>query len=235
MTYTKYLDNPNRREPLSGRDHIQHIEDGLEAAHEAIDDLESSDLEFSDIGGTASPDQIPSLEIAKITGLQDELDAKADADHRHDSDYLYATSRTNPTSMPLKVDQVDVDGHTQLVASIPAEGREGEYGESNAVARADHLHDSRYPTIAAMDTALEGKSDTGHAHVMGDVTGLDAALADKANASHAHDLDDVTGLQDALDGKSDSGHGHAIADVSGLQAALEAITDRLDALESDTE
>ena len=83
MAYQKYEDIPNRREPLSGRDHIQHIEDGLEAAHEAIDDLESSDLEFSDIGGTASPDQIPSLAIAKITGLQDELDAKADSDHIH--------------------------------------------------------------------------------------------------------------------------------------------------------
>lgn len=176
MTYTKYEDIPNRREPLAGRDHIQHIEDGLEAAHEAIDDLESSDLEFSDIGGTASPDQIPSLAITKITGLQDELDAKADADHRHDDVYLYATSRTNPTSVPLKVDQVSVSGRPQLVASIPAAGREGEYGESNAVARADHLHDSRYPTIAAMDSALEGKSDTGHGHAIADVSGLQAAL-----------------------------------------------------------
>src|SRR5690606_39345128 len=127
----------------------------LEAAHEAIDDLESSDLEFSDIGGTASPDQIPSLEIAKITGLQDELDAKADADHRHDSDYLYATSRTNPTSVPLKVDQVSVSGRPQLVASIPAAGREREYGEGNTVARAHRLHDRRYPTIAAMEARSE--------------------------------------------------------------------------------
>ena len=88
MTYTKYEDIPNHREPLAGRDHIQHIENGLEAAHEAVDDLDSSidDLEFSDIGGTASSNQIPSLAIAKITGLQDELDAKADADHGHDID-----------------------------------------------------------------------------------------------------------------------------------------------------
>ena len=98
MTYTKYEDIPNHREPLAGRDHIQHIENGLEAAHEAIDDLGSSDLEFSDIGGTASPDQIPSLEIAKITGLQDELDAKADADHDHAG--VYAT----PAQVNAKAD-----------------------------------------------------------------------------------------------------------------------------------
>ena len=78
MTYTKYEDIPDHRETLAGRDHIQHIENGLEAAHEAVDGLE-----FSDIGGTASSDQIPSLAIAKITGLQDELDAKADSDHIH--------------------------------------------------------------------------------------------------------------------------------------------------------
>src|SRR5690606_38246022 len=82
----------------AGRDDIQHIEDGLEAAHEAIDDLESSDLEFSDIGGTASPDQVPSLEIAKITGLQDELDEKADADHDHAG--VYAT----PAQVNAKAD-----------------------------------------------------------------------------------------------------------------------------------
>lgn len=132
MTYTKYEDIPNRREPLSGRDHIQHIEDGLEAAHETIDGLEFSidGLEFSDIGGTASSDQIPSLAIAKVTGLQDALDEKADADHDHAG--VYAT---------------------------PAQ----------------------------------------------------------------------------VNAKADANHGHDIGDVSGLQAALEAITNRLDALEGDTE
>src|SRR5690606_41948720 len=116
--------------PLAGRDHMQTIEDGLEATHEAIEHPESSDLEFSDIAGTASPDQIPSREIAKITGLQDELDENADADHDHAG--VYAT---------------------------PAQ----------------------------------------------------------------------------VNAKADANHGHDIADVTGLQAALEAITDRLDALEGDTE
>lgn len=29
MAYQKYKDNPHRREPQGGRDHIQHIENGL--------------------------------------------------------------------------------------------------------------------------------------------------------------------------------------------------------------
>ena len=147
MAYTKQTwtnDDPDT--PLSGP-RMSHIEDGLEAAHEAIDGLE-----FSDIGGTASSGQIPSLAIAKITDLQDELDAKADADHDHAG--VYAT--------PAQV---------------------------NA----------------------------------------------KADANHGHDIGDVSGLQDELDAKSDTGHGHAIADVTGLQAALADITDRLDAIEGDTE
>src|SRR5690606_10140661 len=85
---------------------------------------------------------------------------KADADHRHDDVYLYATSRTNPTSVPLKVEQVTVSGRPQLVASIPAAGREGEYGESNTVARADHLHtEDDIPGVSARLAASEARLD----------------------------------------------------------------------------
>lgn len=85
---------------------------------------------------------------------------KADADHRHDSVYLYATSRSNPTNVPLMITQATVSGRTQLVASIPAAGREGEYGESNAVARADHLHSEGDITgLSARLSAIEARLD----------------------------------------------------------------------------
>lgn len=51
---------------------------------------------------------------------------------------------------------------------------------------------------------------------------MDTALGGKANTSHGHIIGDVTGLQAALDAKSDTGHGHAIGDVTGLQTVLEA-------------
>ena len=115
-------------------------------------------------------DGIPSAE--ELEQMRDDVEAvetalvgKADADHRHDSVYLYATSRSNPTSVPLMVAQVTVSGRTQLVASIPAAGRQGQYGESNAVARADHLHteddiaglSTRLSAIEARLDALEGE------------------------------------------------------------------------------
>jgi hypothetical protein len=67
--------------------------------------------------------------------------------------------------VPLAVAQVTVSGRTQLVASIPAAGRQGQYGESNAVARADHLHtedditglSARLSAIEARLDALEGE------------------------------------------------------------------------------
>jgi|SRR5690606_14587977 len=115
-------------------------------------------------------DGIPSAE--ELEQMRDDVEAvetalagKADAGHRHDSVYLYATSRSNPTNVPLMVSQVSVSGRTQLVASIPAAGREGQYGESNAVARADHLHtedditglSARLSAIEARLDALEGE------------------------------------------------------------------------------
>ena len=62
------------------------------------------------------------------------------------------------------------------------------------------------------------------------VTASDArtALAGKSDNGHGHVISDVTGLQDALDGKSDNGHGHVIDDVEGLQDALNGKVDKVD-------
>ena len=160
MTYTKYEDIPNRREPLSGRDHIQHIEDGLEAAHEAIDDLESSDLEFSDIGGTASSDQIPSLAIAKITGLQDALDEKADADHDHAG--VYAT----PAQVNAKADA----NHGHDIGDVS--GLQDELD-----AKSDTGHGHAIADVTGLQDALDGKAATSHTHSEDDITGLSARLS----------------------------------------------------------
>src|SRR5690606_18599755 len=103
------------------------------------------------VGGEDGPEAVDVSEI--VAG-------KADADHRHDNLYLFATSRNNPTSLPLKIDPVSVDGRTQFVASIPAAGRQGEYGESNTVARADHLHTEDDITgLADRLSAIEARLD----------------------------------------------------------------------------
>lgn len=60
-----------------------------------------------------------------------------------------------------------------------------------------------------------------HEHEIADVNGLQTALDGKAQSGHNHTIAQVSDLQAALDGKAASGHGHAISDVSGLQAALD--------------
>src|SRR5690606_41530353 len=97
------------------------------------------DPRWERVHGLPSAEQLEQMRD-DVEAVETALVGKADADHRHDSVYLYATSRSNPTSVPLMVAQVTVSGRTQLVASIPAAGRQGQYGEGNAVARADHLH-----------------------------------------------------------------------------------------------
>src|SRR5690606_39845480 len=81
------------------------------------------------VGGEDGPEAVDVSEI--VAG-------KADADHRHDDVYLYATSRNNPTSLPLKIDPVSIDGRTQFVASIPAAGRQ-EIGRASCRERGERL------------------------------------------------------------------------------------------------
>ncbi len=50
-----------------------------------------------------------------------------------------------------------------------------------------HVHDSRYYTISALDTALAGKAPTSHSHPISDITGLQSALDGKSSTSHVHD------------------------------------------------
>jgi hypothetical protein len=56
--------------------------------------------------------------------------------------------------------------------------------------------------VTGLQTALDGKAGSSHAHAIGDVTGLQTALDGKAASSHSHGISDVTGLQTALDGKA---------------------------------
>lgn len=54
---------------------------------------------------------------------------------------------------------------------------------------------------ADLQTALDGKSNTGHGHSIGEITGLSAQ---------------INGIYDAIDGKANLVHGHAAGDISGL-------------------
>lgn len=57
-------------------------------------------------------------------------------------------------------------------------------------------------SVTDLQTALDGKADLSHTHVMTDITGLTAALSGKASSTHSHVISDVTGLQTALDAKA---------------------------------
>jgi hypothetical protein len=75
--------------------------------------------------------------------------------------------------------------------------------------------------VTGLETALNGKSNTGHTHIIGDVSGLQDALNSKAPLSSTWDISSVNGLQAALDAKAAASHTHAIGDVAGLQTALD--------------
>jgi len=96
-----------------------------------------------------------------------------------------------------------------------------------ALGNVDNTSDVNKPVSSATQTALNGKANTAHGHIIADVTGLQTALDGKqvagsyAAAVHTHVIGDTTGLQTALDGKAATLHTHAIADITGLQTLLD--------------
>jgi hypothetical protein len=68
----------------------------------------------------------------------------------------------------------------------------------------DNTSDANKPVSTATQTALSGKANLVHQHIVGDVTGLQAALDAKATTAHQHAIADVTSLQAALDAKAAS-------------------------------
>ena len=100
--------------------------------------------------------------------------------------------------------------------------------------------------VTSNESSIAGKSDTGHTHVIGDVTNLQSSLDSKAgidllnatktdlttaintkvSAGHTHLMADITDLGDLdlsiyakltdLDGKASSSHQHLVADVTDI-------------------
>ena len=86
-------------------------------------------------------------------------------------------------------------------------------------------------TDSALFAQLTGYSQTGHSHIIANVTGLQTALDGKTNVGHTHPSTDITGLNAAISlvvateiaGKANIIHTHAITDVSGLETVLNSL------------
>lgn len=130
--------------------------------------------------------------ISDVSGLQTALDGKQPT-----GDYA-----TNATVSALVTGVSSVAGKTGAVSLAKAD-----VGLGNV----DNTSDSSKPISTATQTALNGKANSTHTHVIADVPGLQTALDGKqtagsyAAASHSHSIGDVTGLQTVLDGKQAAG------------------------------
>ena len=80
--------------------------------------------------------------------------------------------------------------------------------------------DSKVPSEKLTKDSLDAKADTGHTHIISNVTNLQTTLDGKASSTHTHTISDVTNLQTTLDGKASSSHSHSISDVTNLQTNL---------------
>ena len=63
--------------------------------------------------------------------------------------------------------------------------------------------------LSSLESAIAGKADVVHGHIIADITGLQAELDFKSEPGHVHTISDVTNLQTSLDNKSDITHTHS--------------------------
>ena len=98
--------------------------------------------------------------------------------------------------------------------------------------RTSHTGFQPIGTITGLQTAIDGKSATGHAHQISDSQGLQTALDGKSASGHSHTIANVTGLQTAIDGKAAASHSHdatalttGTVDLARLPVAASGVSD----------
>ena len=167
--------------------------------------------------------------IAQVTGLQDELDAKAEAVHTH--------TTTQVTGLDDKIGELETSiagkantSHTHTIADVT-----GLQDELDGKAASDHNHDytingkavSSNPELAGADVELGTfeLSDKLNEELMPEATDTISVALGKAFKAIL-DNEDVTAdalanLQTQIEGKANTSHTHTIADVTGLQDELD--------------
>ena len=108
--------------------------------------------------------------------------AKADLSK---GDVTTALGYTPPTSNTWRGIQNNLTSDSTTDSLSAAQGKVLK-GLVDGKAASSHTHDDRYYTESEMNTKLSGKSDTGHKHVISDVTNLQSTLDGKAASSHTH-------------------------------------------------
>lgn len=166
---------------------------------------------------------------ADITDLQSLLDAKAGlaspaltgnptapTQAVGNNSTRLATTAFVATAVANGVSGKADNGHVHVVSDIT--GLQAALDEKAALASPTFTGTPKAPTAAAGTSTTQIATT---AFVTGAVNTLQTAINGKADTGHAHTIADITGLQDALDGKAASTHIHTIAQVTNLQTALD--------------
>lgn len=158
--------------------------------------------------------------VGDVTGLQGQLDGKSPAGHTHTpsqitdlTEYIQdAVDALIQAGANVTKSYDDANG----VLTISATG-----GGTGGGTDAEVVRDTIAGALVAgagVNIAVDDAADTITIAVAGvpmsAVSGLDTALAGKSPTGHTHAVADVSGLQSALDGKAASSHAHTASQVS---------------------
>lgn len=181
------------------------------------------------LGFAANGDVIADhVSIANVTGLQTELNTKANTSHSHSwteitnrptlFDGAYASLSGVPSTFAPTAHEHVISDVTGLQSSLDEKANTVHFHSWDSVTDKPSLFDGAYSSLSGIPSTF---APAAHNHTIANVTGLQSALDGKANTVHIHTIANVTNLQTSLDGKANTVHTHTIANVTGLQSALD--------------
>lgn len=162
--------------------------------------------------------------IGDITDLQTALDSKSGTGHGH----VISDVANLQTSLDSKVDDTELTNYYTKLESDAKYALKGDTGGTVEPAAWGDIT-GILADQTDLQTALNGKSDTGHTHTTANITDFAAGVAGNIPAEYVTDTELTTTLggyatdselTTGLAGKADTGHTHTVANITDFAAGV---------------
>ena len=204
---------------ISNIDGLQGILDGKASSSHTHSDVYTETEVDSLLSGKANASHTHT--IANITNLQSTLDGKAATNHGTHVSYSTTAPVMDGTASVGTASTVARSDHkhptdTSRAAQTSLDSHTGNKSNPHGVT----LAQLGLTATAAELNALDGITATVTElnYVDGVTSNIQTQLNGKAASSHAHTIANITNLQTTLDGKAASSHTHKVANISDLTA-----------------
>lgn len=196
--------------------------------HSGYASSEHTHTEYADADHTHSADDVSGLATVATSGNYEDLTNKPTipAAYTHPTSHPASMIEglADVATSGSYDDLTDKPTIPTVPTSLPANGGNADTVDNmhaSDFASASHNHDSDYADIEHTHTQYAAGS---HTHAQSEISGLETALNGKANTSHAHSnyatVEEFETLETTVNGKANASHTHSAADLRSMASAL---------------